>query len=88
MATHSSVLVWKIPETGSLVGCRLWGRTESDTTEMTQQQQQQPLFSLVAVLVCIPTNSVRGFPVLHTLSSIYCLQTQFFKASVSITSEE
>ena len=27
MATHSS--------------CRLWGRTESDTTEVTQQQQQQ-----------------------------------------------
>ena len=25
----------------SLVGCRLWGRTESDTTEATQQQQQQ-----------------------------------------------
>ena len=24
-----------------LVGCRLWGRTESDTTESTQQQQQQ-----------------------------------------------
>ena len=31
---------------GSLVGCRLWGRTESDTTEaiwQQQQQQQQPL---------------------------------------------
>ena len=28
---------------GSLVGCRLWGRTESDTTEATKQQQQQPL---------------------------------------------
>ena len=26
----------------------------------------------MAVLVCIPTNSVRGFPFLHTLSSIYC----------------
>ena len=26
---------------GSLVGCRLWGGTESDTTEATQQQQQQ-----------------------------------------------
>ena len=26
---------------GSLVGCRLWGRTESDTIEVTQQQQQQ-----------------------------------------------
>ena len=26
---------------GSLVGCRLWGCTESDTTEATYQQQQQ-----------------------------------------------
>ena len=26
---------------GSLVGCPLWGRTESDTTEATQQLQQQ-----------------------------------------------
>ena len=24
MATHSSVLVWRIPGTGGLVGCRLW----------------------------------------------------------------
>ena len=40
MATHSSVLAWRIPGTGSLVGCRLWGRKESDTTEATSQQQQ------------------------------------------------
>ena len=33
MATHSSVLAWRIPGVGSLVGCRLWGHTESDTTE-------------------------------------------------------
>ena len=26
---------------GSLVGCHLWGRTELDMTEVTQQQQQQ-----------------------------------------------
>ena len=26
---------------GSLAGCRLWGHTESDTTEATWQQQQQ-----------------------------------------------
>ena len=32
MATHSSVLAWRIPET---VGPRLWGSTESDTTEAT-----------------------------------------------------
>ena len=31
LATHSSVLAWRIPGTGSLVGCCLWGRTESDT---------------------------------------------------------
>ena len=31
------------------------------------------LFSIMAVLVCIPTNSVRGFPFLHILSGIYCL---------------
>ena len=31
----------------SLVGCRLWGRTESNTTEATQQQQQQYLLSLL-----------------------------------------
>ena len=41
MATPSSVLAWRIPGTGSLVGCRLRGHTESDTTDVTQQQQQQ-----------------------------------------------
>ena len=45
MATHSSVLAWRIQgmgEPGGLWGlCRLWGRTESDMTEATQQQQQQ-----------------------------------------------
>ena len=35
MANHSSVLAWRIPGIGSLVGCRLWGRTESDMTEVT-----------------------------------------------------
>ena len=35
MATHSSVLAWRIPGTGRLVGCHLWGHTESDTTEVT-----------------------------------------------------
>ena len=35
MATHSSVLAGESQGRGSLVGCRLWGRTESDTTEAT-----------------------------------------------------
>ena len=33
MATHSSVLAWRIPGTGELVGCHLWGHTEWDRTE-------------------------------------------------------
>ena len=35
MATHLSILAWRIPGTEELVGCHLWGRTESDTTEET-----------------------------------------------------
>ena len=36
MATHSSVLAWRIPGTGGgLMGCHLCGRTELDTTEAT-----------------------------------------------------
>ena len=38
MATHSQ-------GRGSLVGCRLWGRTELDTTEATLQQQQEKKLS-------------------------------------------
>ena len=35
---------------GSMVGCRLWGHTESDTTEATwQQPQQQQSFLSMAV---------------------------------------
>ena len=35
MAAHSSVLAGESQGRQSLVGCRLWGRTESDTTEVT-----------------------------------------------------
>ena len=33
MATHSSVLAWRIHGQRSLVGFSLWGHKESDTTE-------------------------------------------------------
>ena len=35
MATHSSALAGESQGRGSLVGCRLWGCTESDTTDVT-----------------------------------------------------
>ena len=41
------------------------------------------LFSLTAVLVYIPANNVGGFPFLHTLSSIYYLQTFWWWSSHS-----
>ena len=39
-----------------MVGCHLWGRTESDTTEVTLQQQQQRNFKtgkIVLGMICI-----------------------------------
>ena len=41
MATHSSVLAWRISEVGESGGLMSMGCTESDTTEVTEQQQQQ-----------------------------------------------
>ena len=46
MATHSSVLAWKIPGTGEPGGLPSMGHTESDTTEATQQQQQQGVLKI------------------------------------------
>ena len=40
MATPPVFLPGESQGQGSLVGCRLWGRTELDTTEATEQQQQ------------------------------------------------
>ena len=39
MATHSSVLAWRIPGMAEPGGCRLWGCTELDTTEVTWQHE-------------------------------------------------
>ena len=43
MATHSSVLAWRIPGTEESAGLRLWGCTELNTTEGTWRQQQSML---------------------------------------------
>ena len=73
MATHSSVLAWRIPGTGEPGGLLSMGshRAGHDCSNLAGAAATR--FSIVAVLVCIPTNSVRGFPFLHTLSGIYCL---------------
>ena len=53
MATHSSILAWRIPGTEEPVGCRLWGHTESDTTEATQQQQHVLYTFVIATLIFV-----------------------------------
>ena len=57
MATHSSILAWKIPWRKSLVGYSPWGRKESDTTErLFTNESMKYLKSLVhcSVLGCLP----------------------------------
>jgi len=39
------------------------------------------LISIMSVPVYIPTNSVGGFPFLHTLSSMYCFKTFWYELS-------
>ena len=62
MATHSSVLAWRIPGTGEPGGLPLWGRTESDTTEATRQQQQQQQNEDVEEGVCEGMNDTVSPP--------------------------
>ena len=55
------------PNRNLLLGCHLWSRTESDTTEATERQQQQQSLSHVQ-LFCDPMDcSKPGSSVLHYL---------------------
>ena len=47
MATHSSVLAWRIPGTG-----HLWGRTESDTTEVLSSSSKAKQHSFISMQFC------------------------------------
>ena len=60
MATHSSVLAWRIPGTGEPGGCRLWGHTESDTTKVMQQQQLPILLTIVTTVSSTSITSQEG----------------------------
>ena len=46
MATHSSICVWEIPWTRSLVGYSPWGHKESDTVEVTGHNKGKGLRGL------------------------------------------
>ena len=79
---------------GSLVGCCLWGPTESDTTEATQQQQQQqqtafhlsplPMSLHYAQVLIVSTNLLvacrpqKEPPSLEATSACTPIRTHFF----------
>ena len=71
MATHSSVLAWRIPGTGKPGGLlSLWGRTESDTTEATAAAAGQCLlFSLEykALVISHVLSASNNFPLFFSL---------------------
>ena len=76
MATHSSVLAWRVPGTVEPVGCSLWGCTELDTTEATQQQQQRSILrQLEARNKVLPGFIMTGKENWRSKSHVYsCLQ--------------
>ena len=55
---------------GSLVGCGLWGRTESDMTEATKQQQQQQL--TLAEKAMAPHSSTLAWKIPRTEEPVGC----------------
>ena len=61
---------------GSLVGCRLWGRTESDTTEVTWQQQHESELHFFSWLDNVPLCVFTTFCLsMHPLMDIWNFST-------------
>ena len=73
MAIHSSILAWEIPWREKPGGLQSMGLQRVGHDWVTKQQRTSILFSIVAVPIYIPTNSVEGFPLFYTLSSKKCL---------------
>ena len=53
MATHSSILAWRIPWTGSLAAYSPWSHKELDTTEAQAHTLSPPEFGGTGQEACI-----------------------------------
>ena len=69
---------------GSLVGCGLWGHTELDTTEVTQQQQQYQS-SEVHIICKLSRAGCLCFIPFFTSCAIWGKLLNFSKATVSLS---
>ena len=58
MATHSSVLARRIPGMEAWWAAVIWGRTESDMTEVTQQQDTVVMWKAIF----LDLRKKQGFP--------------------------
>ena len=52
MATHSSVLAWRIPGQRSLAGCSPWGHKDLDTAKVTEH-------TLKSIPLCVCTHTMK-----------------------------
>ena len=69
---------------GSLVGCRLWGRTESDMTEVTWQpgfEKKKPLLRSLYKIKCIPESCELFLMFLSWTEIIYLAATGSYRPS-------
>ena len=78
MATHSSVLAWRIPGTGEPGGLPSPGRTESDTTGVTQQSKAK---SKGVENVCLIENLYRDIyrSIIHNYQNLEATKIAFSK---------
>ena len=56
---------------GSLVGCRLWGRIESDTTEVTQQQENPSRQPVINTSMELDHTSLPLYILFHASSRLF-----------------
>ena len=72
----------------SLVGCPLWGPTESDMTEVTQQQQQQCIYvsaiSLFVLAFPASTASISPFSTSPSVPANRFISTIFYRFHVYV----
>ena len=71
MATHPSILAWRIPQMRSLAGYSLWGHKESDTTERLSTHTHTIIIKCTISVIClnhpqtISPPPVHGKPIFH-----------------------
>ena len=69
MATHPSILAWKIPWTEELGGLQSMGCKELDTTDHTHPPEQEEMIYHV-IIVIIPKQSGGWLLCTHSISTL------------------